>query len=74
MSNYWDPNSYSLENQILDTMGGKDVVTSDDGCVMKGNDHHVDIFWPSSSDRGHGHAGADYDSDGNLTSIDIYHN
>lgn len=46
-------------------MGGKDVVTSDDGCVMKGNDHHLDIFWFSSLDRGHGYAGADYDCDGN---------
>lgn len=40
---------------------------------MKGNNSHVDLFWPSSSDRGHGHAGADYDTDGNLRSIDIYH-
>ena len=73
MSKYWNPNDYTLENQLSDILSGKDVITNDDGTVIKGDDRHVDVFWPSSSDRGHGHAGFDYDSDGNLTGSGIYH-
>ena len=73
MTNYWDPNDYTLEDQLRDMINGRDVVTSDDGTVMKGNDHHVDIFWGSDSERGHGHAGFDYDDDGNLIGWSKYH-
>ncbi len=70
---FWNPNSYSLENQLLDIINGRDVITNDDGSVLKGTDSHVDVYWPSNSDRGHGHAGYDYDDDGNLIGYDIYH-
>ena len=73
MGNYWDPNNYTLENQLSDMLRGKDVVTCNDGTVIKGDDNHVDVFWPSSSDRGHGHAGFDYDEDGDVTDSEIYH-
>ena len=73
MSNYWNPNNYTLEHQLLDTIGGRDVVTSDDGTVIKGNDSHVDIYWPSSSSKGHGHAGFDY-VDENRIDPELYHN
>ena len=53
-------------------LGGRDVITCDDGSVIKGTESHVDIFWPSSSDCGHGHGGFDYDSDGN-SSGGLYH-
>lgn len=71
---YWDPNTYTLENQILDMMGGRDVVTDDDGTVMKGTSDHVDVYWPSNSDKGHGHGGVDYDDEGNITNAEVYHN
>lgn len=35
MGNYWDPNNYTLENQLSDMLRGKDVVTCDDGTVIK---------------------------------------
>lgn len=73
MSKYWDPNDYSLENQISDIMGGRDVAVSDGGNVMKGNDSHVSIFWPSDSEKGHGHAEAKYDSNGKLIGIEVCH-
>lgn len=73
MSNYWNPDTYTLENQLLDMMGGRDVVTGDDGTVMKGDDHHVDLYWKSDSEKGHGHAGFDYDDDGNLINSEMYH-
>ena len=57
MSNYWDPSTYTLENQLSDMLGGRDVITCDDGSVIKGTESHVDIFWSSSSDCGHGHGG-----------------
>lgn len=72
MSNYWDPSTYTLENQLSDMLGGRDVITCDDGSVIKGTESHVDIFGPSSSDCGHGHGGFDYDSDGN-SSGGLYH-
>ena len=68
----WDPSTYTLENQLSDMLGGRDVITCDDGSVIKGTESHVDIFWPSSSDCGHGHGGFDYDSDGN-SSGGLYH-
>lgn len=73
MSKYWDPNEYSVVNQLSDIMGGKDVFTNDDGTVIKGSDRHVDVFWPSGSEKGHGHAGFNYDDDGKMTGYDIYH-
>lgn len=44
MSNYWDPSTYTLENQLSDMLGGRDVITCDDGSVIKGTESHVDIF------------------------------
>lgn len=72
MSKHWNPEDYTLVNQLSDIINGKDVVTSDDGTVMKGTENHVSVFWTSSSSKGHGHAGFDYDDDGNLTGYDIY--
>lgn len=73
MAKYWDPNNYTIENQLADKINGKDVITCDDGSVLKGNESHVDIFFPSSSDSGHGHGGADYDNNGNMTDCGVYH-
>lgn len=69
----WDPRDYSLENQLADTIKGYDVVTSDDGTVMKGKDDHVDIYWPSDSEKGHGHGGFDFDEDGEIEDYGVYH-
>ena len=73
MSRFWNPNSYTLEDQLSDMIGGRDVITCDDGTVLKGNDHHVDMYWPSDSSRGHGHAGFDFDDTGNITGSGVYH-
>lgn len=70
---YWNPKDYSIENQLSDIMGGKDVVSCDDGVVIKGDDGHVNVFWPSNSEKGHGHAGFEYDDNGKMTGYDIYH-
>lgn len=61
--NYWNPNDYSLEDQLRDMCNGRDVVISDDGSVSKGTGNHVDVFYPSDSERGHGHTAFDYDED-----------
>ena len=73
MANHWNPESYTLEDQLWDMLGGRDVVTGDDGTVMKGNANHVDIYWGSDSDRGHGHAGFDYDDNGKFIGWKKYH-
>jgi|GEM_PF-5937792 len=56
MGKYWNPSDYSIEDQLLEMMNGRDVATSGDD-VLKGHSNgDVSIFWPSDSDRGHGHA------------------
>ena len=69
----WNPKEYSIKDQLSDMINGYDVVVSDDGTVMKGKGDHVDVYWPSSSSKGHGHAGFDYDEKGNITNSDVYH-
>lgn len=44
MSKHWNPEDYTLVNQLSDIINGKDVVTSDDGTVMKGTENHVSVF------------------------------
>ncbi len=73
MAKTWDPNSYTLQQQLLDIIRGKDVVVGDDGVVMKGDQNHVDIYWKSNSSKGHGHAGFDFDDNGKLIHWEIYH-
>ena len=71
--NYWDPNTYSIENRLEDMMGGRDVICGE-GAILKGGDCHVDVFWPSSSKQGHGHGGFDFDENGNIKPINpLYH-
>ena len=70
---YWDPNTYTLEDQLRDMIGGREVVTCDDGTVLKGTNSHVDIFVPNDSARGHIHAGVDFDDKGRISDYDIYH-
>ena len=56
MGKYWDPSNYSIEDQLLETINGRDVATSGND-VLKGHSNgDVSIFWPSSSENGHGHA------------------
>ena len=73
MSKSWNLDDYTLEDQLRDMVNGRDVVTCDDGTILKGNDDHVDIYWPSDSEKGHGHGGFDFDSDGNIKDYGVYH-
>ena len=55
MSGYWDPSDYSIDNQLLEMVNGRDVATSGDDVLKDGSHGDVNIFWPSDSDCGHGH-------------------
>lgn len=53
MSKYFDPNNYTLENQLSDTLRYGDVLTDDDGTIMKDHDDYVEIIIPAKNDKGH---------------------
>lgn len=55
MSGYWDPRDYTIEDQLREMVNGRDVVTSGDDVLKGSSNGDVNIFWPSDSDRGHGH-------------------
>ena len=48
-----------MKRMLYNIVNGRDVVTCDDGTILKGNDDHVDIYWPSDSEKEHGHGGFD---------------
>lgn len=56
MSKYWDPSDYTIEDQLREMVNGRDVATSGNDVLKEDASGDVSIYWPSDSDRGHGHA------------------
>lgn len=55
MGGFWDPRDYEIEDQLLEMVNGRDVATSGDEVLKGYSSGDVGIFWPSDSEKGHGH-------------------
>ena len=70
MSNYFNPDSYTIKNQLQDMLRyGNDVITCDDGVIMKNHERegYVEIIVPANNSKGHNTYNYYYDSNGNFT-------
>lgn len=70
MSDFFDPNSYTIKNQLADMLRyGNDVTTTDDGIIMKNHERemYVEIIVPANNSKGHNTYNFYYDSNGRFT-------
>ena len=70
MSDYFDPDSYTLKNQLADMLRyGNDVMTTDDGLILKNHESegYVEITVKAKNDKGHNSYDFYYDSNGRFT-------
>lgn len=56
MSKRWDPRDYNIEDQLRDIVNGRDVAASGNEVFKDSSNGDVSMYWPSNSEKGHGHA------------------
>lgn len=64
------PKDYSIENGIMDIMGGADSVVINDDCVIKDRGGTVSVYIPSNNAKGHNSYDMRYGSGGKLSGFD----
>ena len=67
---YFDPDSYTIKNQLEDMLRyGNDVITTDDGVIMKNHagQGYVEITVKANNSKGHNTYEYYYDSNGRFT-------
>lgn len=70
MSSYFNPDDYTIQNQLSDMLRyGNDVTTTNDGIIMKNHERemYVEIIVPANNSKGHNTYNYYYDSNGRFT-------